>query len=85
MEGLSVFRIQYDLKKYPEAIECYDKALLLDPESDKLFFLKAEAFFKLGKCKESLECFKKVLEIDPEDEDALEYIEKVLAAINDLN
>ncbi|MCD6036432.1 MAG: hypothetical protein K0S67_316 [Nitrososphaeraceae archaeon] len=55
----------YDLGKYQEALEYYDKALAIDPNYDVALYSKGSALSKLGKDQEALEWYDKALAIDP--------------------
>jgi tetratricopeptide (TPR) repeat protein len=55
----------YYNKEYNEAIECYDKALEIDPKDADTLNNKGNALDNLGKHKEAIECYDKALEIDP--------------------
>ena len=52
------------LKKYKEAKNCFDKAILIDP---KLLIIYAFVSAQLGDNQNSLNCFKKVIELDPKN------------------
>lgn len=54
-----------DTKKYNEAIEYYDKAIVLAPNNGLLYCLKAEPLHGLAKYKESIECYDKAIEVEP--------------------
>jgi tetratricopeptide (TPR) repeat protein len=56
------------LGKHQNAIECYDKALSINPHYYMAWFGKGVAFNKLGKNKESLECIDKALDINSRDD-----------------
>lgn len=49
--------------RYQEAIECFDKALELDPNDDGLWYNKGVALGELGRHQEAVECFDKALKI----------------------
>lgn len=55
--------------RYAEAIECYDKALEIDPRSGAWWW-KGKTLYKLGRFQEALQCYDKSLEIhqNPEAE-----------------
>src|SRR5690348_194625 len=55
----------YYKKEYDEAIECYDKALEIDPKDADALNNKGLALNKLGKYKEAIEYYDKASEIDP--------------------
>ena len=56
--------------KYDEAIECYDKAIEIDPDSSVVWNNKGLALNALGKYEEAIACYDRVIEIDPQDADA---------------
>ena len=53
--------------QYNEAIECYDKALAIDPKSADTWYNKGLAFNELGKYHEAIECYDKALAINGKD------------------
>jgi tetratricopeptide (TPR) repeat protein len=59
--GALYFRIRPN-----EAIECYDKALEIDPEHIFTWISKGGILISLNKYQKAIECFDKALEIDPE-------------------
>ena len=52
-----------ELDKHEESIECYDKAIELDPKYDNAWNNKGIAFHKLGKNEEALKCYDKAIEL----------------------
>ncbi|HKU82932.1 MAG TPA: tetratricopeptide repeat protein [Candidatus Nitrosocosmicus sp.] len=54
--------------KFAEALECYDKALAIDPKSPIVLSNKGLSLHNQGKFAEALECYDKALAIDPQDE-----------------
>lgn len=60
-----------NLKKYSEAIKCYDKALEIDPEYVDALNNKGDALYELGEYNEAIKCYDKTIEIDPKNADAL--------------
>jgi len=52
-------------KKYEKAIECYGRALEINPNYAKVWYNKGNALSKLGRHKEAIECYDRVLEINP--------------------
>jgi tetratricopeptide (TPR) repeat protein len=50
--------------RYAEAIECYDKALEIDPRSGAWWW-KGKTLYKLGRFQEALQCYDKSLETNP--------------------
>lgn len=53
------------------AIKCYNKALEIDPNNTRIWFLKAEAFILGNQYPKALECYEKIAEIDPDSEHTL--------------
>lgn len=64
-------RSSYEEGNYDKALEYYDKALGLKPESFETWDLRGLAFFKKKKFAEAMDCFNKSLELNPEYVDAL--------------
>ena len=60
----------YKLGKPEEAIDCYDKALDLDPGLAQAWNNKGLALRELGKSEEAITCYNKALEINPGYADA---------------
>jgi tetratricopeptide (TPR) repeat protein len=54
-----------ELGKYEEAIECYGKALKIDPNHADAWCNKGNALDKLGKYEGAIECCDKALKINP--------------------
>jgi len=55
----------YNLKRYEEALQCYDKAIQLEPNSTEYWSNKGLAFFKLSRYDEALPCFDKATQLEP--------------------
>jgi len=55
-----------DLGKVEEAIECYNKALIINPSDNDAWNNKGFALNKLGRYKEAIKCLNKAIELDPE-------------------
>jgi tetratricopeptide (TPR) repeat protein len=54
--------ILYGFGRYTEAIECYDKALAINPKQDNALFNKGNALDRLEKYDEAIECYDKAIE-----------------------
>ena len=65
-EGLAL----YELGKYKEAIQCYDKAIDIDPDDADAYYNKGCALDSLEQYKEVIKYYDKAIEIDPDDADA---------------
>jgi len=74
MKGYALFnQKKYDeaiQKKYDEAIECFDKALNINPKKDNAWYMKGYALYKQKKYDEAIECFDKALDINPKKDSA---------------
>ena len=57
--------------KHEEAIEWFDKALMIDPGDAMAILNKGSEFKALGRYEEAIDCYNKALEIDPDDVDTL--------------
>lgn len=56
-----------NLNKIEAPIECYDKAISLDPQYVKAWYRKGHCLLKLKKFLESAKCFEKVMEIEEQN------------------
>lgn len=56
------------LKRYEEAIGCYDRALQIDPQYTFAWIGKGVALDELGRGEEAIGCYDKALIIDPRDD-----------------
>ncbi|CAD8214737.1 unnamed protein product [Paramecium octaurelia] len=54
-----------NLKKYQEAIECYDKAISINPKQDLAWNNKGNSLNNLNKYEEAIECYDKAISINP--------------------
>jgi len=59
-----------DIGKSKEAIECYNKALEINPRFADAWNNKGAALDDIGKSKEAIECYNKALDINPKHLDA---------------
>ena len=58
-----------DLQRYEEAIECYDKAIELNPDNPEYWNKKANLLYKLDEVsfEEILKCYDKAIELNPKN------------------
>ena len=56
--------------RYDDALNLFQKAILLNQNDPDLWNLKGIALRSLGRYNEAIECFNKSLEIDPRDKNA---------------
>jgi len=56
--------------KYEEALDCFEKILVSNPNDPDIWNKKAVALRSLGRYDEAIESFNKALEITPRDLDA---------------
>ncbi|MBE3039121.1 MAG: tetratricopeptide repeat protein [Chloroflexi bacterium] len=63
----------WDVRRQEEAIQCYDKALEIDPHCVGAWRAKGLSLGVLGRQEETIQCYDKALEIDPQDTVSLFY------------
>jgi len=61
---------QLEDRQYDDALNLFQKAILLNQNDPDLWNLKGIALRSLGRYNEAIECFNKSLEIDPRDKNA---------------
>lgn len=61
--------------RFEEVVQCYDKAIEVDPKYIQAGYRKGDALYIMGwlgnvlaRLEEALPCFDKVLELDPQNE-----------------
>ena len=59
-----------DNGKYEEALDCFEKLLISNPDNPGIWNKKGVALRSLGRYDEAIESFNKALEIAPRDLDA---------------
>jgi tetratricopeptide (TPR) repeat protein len=59
-----------NLGKHQQAIECFDKAIEINPNDVNIWNSKGTAFHYLSKYQQAIECFDKAIEVNPNDADA---------------
>jgi len=65
------------LKKFPEALKDYKKALAVAPDFFGAHFSLAELYYKLGRLDSAQKHFRKVLETEPEHVQSLTYMKVI--------
>jgi WD40 repeat protein/serine/threonine protein kinase/Flp pilus assembly protein TadD len=57
-----------NLSRYKEALECYNKAIKVDPEMKNAYMEKALVLMKMNMPDDAAECLDSLMEMSPEDE-----------------
>jgi tetratricopeptide (TPR) repeat protein len=61
----------YNLKKYKEAVTCFDNYLKIDQSQVNVWNYKGKALDKLTQYSEAIKCYNKTLSIDPNNAEAI--------------
>ena len=69
-ELIKMGKKQLEDGQYDDALNLFQKAMLLNRNDPDLWNLKGIALRSLGRYNEAIECFNKSLEIDPRDKNA---------------
>ena len=69
-ELIKMGKKQLEDGQYDNALNLFQKAILLNQNDPDLWNLKGVALRSLGRYNEAIECFNKSLEIDPRDKNA---------------
>ena len=69
-ELIKIGKKQLEDGQYDNALNLFQKAILLNRNDPDLWNLKGIALRSLGRYNEAIECFNKSLEIDPRDKNA---------------
>ena len=69
-ELIKMGKKQLEDGQYDDALNLFQKAILLNRNDPDLWNLKGIALRSLGRYNEAVECFNKSLEIDPRDKNA---------------
>lgn len=69
-ELIKLGKKQLEDGQYDDALNLFQKAILLNRNDPDLWNLKGIALRSLGRYNEAIECFNKSLEIDPRDKNA---------------
>lgn len=56
---------------YAEAIQCYDKALKINPKLTEVWNNKGLALARTGRYAEAIKCYDKAIELKPDDEEVI--------------
>ena len=65
------------LEKYQEAIENFNKAIELDPNSVSFYFARGDVYEILRKYEEAINDYNKAIELDPNCKFAIENLKKL--------
>jgi tetratricopeptide (TPR) repeat protein len=70
-------RLSGDKERYAEALQCFERAISLDPKCVSALYSKGACLIEIGrptqdfsKVRQAIECFERVLKIDPSHENA---------------
>ena len=69
-ELIKMGKKQLEDGQYDDALNLFQKAILLNQNDPDLWNLKGITLRSLGRYNEAIECFNKSLEIDPRDKNA---------------
>ena len=69
-ELIKMGKKQLEDGQYDDALNLFQKAIVLNKNDPDLWNLKGIALRSLGRYNEAIECFNKSLEIDPRDKNA---------------
>ena len=69
-ELIKLGKKQLEDGQYDDALNLFQKAIVLNKNDPDLWNLKGIALRSLGRYNEAIECFNKSLEIDPRDKNA---------------
>jgi len=69
-ELIKMGKKQLEDGQYDDALNLFQKAILLNRSDPDLWNLKGVTLRSLGRYNEAIECFNKSLEIDPRDKNA---------------
>jgi len=69
-ELIKIGKKQLEDGQYDDALNLFQKAILLNRNDPDLWNLKGISVRSLGRYNEAIECFNKSLEIDPRDKNA---------------
>ena len=55
-----------EVRRYQEAMECYNKALAINSMYEQSWFNKGNSFSRIGRYKDAVKCYDKALKVNPE-------------------
>jgi tetratricopeptide (TPR) repeat protein len=58
-------KVLSELKRYDEAIKCYDEGINLSPNSKEALFEKGNALNNVGRHEEAVDYFNQAIKVDP--------------------
>jgi tetratricopeptide (TPR) repeat protein len=68
--------------KYDEAIQCYDKAIEIDPKHVYAWYNKGLALYYMGKYEEAIKCYDEAIKLAPEYTSAKTSKQEALRALD---
>jgi len=63
-------------QKHHQALQCFEKALQLDPQNEKVHFNLGVLYFDLGKKNQAWEAFRQALNLCPDFVEAQNFLER---------
>jgi Flp pilus assembly protein TadD len=69
-------------EQYEEAINCYDKAIVLDPNDPDLHSDKGLSLYQLSRFTEAIKSFNKAVDLDPKNRIYLKYREMAVKELS---
>jgi tetratricopeptide (TPR) repeat protein len=63
--------VLYSMNRYQQAIECFDKAILIDANNPRIWISKGSILGNLGRYQQAIECFDKAILIDANNPEVL--------------
>jgi len=70
--------VMYQLKRYPEAISSYEKAIQLDPQDAHSIYSRGLVLAELGRDREALTAYNNALELYPDWNEVKQSKQKIL-------
>jgi tetratricopeptide (TPR) repeat protein len=68
----------YSQDKFEEAIECFNKSIIINPFSTHAFFNKGNTLYALNQLDEARECYYRVIDLDPTYHEAFIKVGSIL-------